>query len=61
MVVVECMLGNKNCNLNKYSTTNNVLQNTIIELIVSIHILKNLCFLAHFNSEYSASLNKGAF
>jgi len=43
VVVIECMLGNEDCNLSKSSTTNDALQNTVIELVVSMHVLKTVC------------------
>ena len=43
VVAVECMLGNEDRNLSKSGTVNDALQNTIIELVVSMYVLKTLC------------------
>ena len=43
VVVVECMLGNEDRNLSKSGTANDTLQNTIIELVVSMYVLKTIC------------------
>ena len=37
------MLGNEDRNLSKSGTANDTLQNTIIELVVSMYVLKTIC------------------
>ena len=62
VVAVECMLGNEDRNLSKSGTANNALQNTIIEnWLFQCMYSKLYVFIAHFDSEYSASLHKEAF